>query len=817
MIRSHTPAGPYSFQPVLPAAFLVLLRTFVLCLAVGLQPVAAVHAQQDEKAYDVLGGSLEDSLNAFASQAGITLSFDPALVQGRTAPPLKGTYSVDAGLKQLLAGTRLMPVINGSAVMIKPAPKSKTQGEALLPEVSVQASEDSLPGELPKPYAGGQVARGGRVGILGSRDYMETPFATQAFTRDFIDNVQATSLADVLKADPSVRDRTGVPRYNDYISFRGFPSSGNAATSLNGLYGLAGSTPRLEYIERVELLKGPSAFAAGVPGVVGGSLSLELKRAADEPITRVTGTYASDSVLGGAIDLGRRFGPDNSVGVRVNAGYEEGDTNIEDGRHRAHTAAIALDYRGERIRAFFDVIDEERNEHGYSYGLGLAAGVSLPSAPDSSKFMQPSWMSMTQATTLQMGRLEWDFAQDWTASLAYGQSEYEGPYTGYCYVVVLNTQGDVMCDAYANYGHREAKSGDFNIRGKLQTGVIGHQLVFGSSAVQTEYFFSSLPGGGFLDTYNYNIYNPVYGPAPAIPPRGDEPKGFQTRTNGLYFADTLSMWNERLLITLGGRHTTIKSQSFDSMTGSVTSSYDESKLTPVLAAVVRASSKISLYGNYVEALEEGGVAPSTAVNANQAFPPLVSKQIEGGIKLDYGQIGGTVSAFRIRKANQYLDVVTNVFTQDGLQENTGIEMTGFGEPVRGVRLVGGVAWIDAKLEKTDSGTLDGKTASGVPEFEARLTGEWDIPKILPGLTLTGSALHSSSAWYDDANTPTQKIPGWTRFDLGARYATKAGNTPLTLRLSVVNVADKDYWIADSGGFFTLSAPRTFFASVTADF
>ncbi|PZQ66384.1 MAG: TonB-dependent siderophore receptor, partial [Variovorax paradoxus] len=47
-----------------------------------------------------------------------------------------------------------------------------------LSTVTVEASADASAEGLAKPFAGGQVARGGRVGILGTQDVMETPFSS---------------------------------------------------------------------------------------------------------------------------------------------------------------------------------------------------------------------------------------------------------------------------------------------------------------------------------------------------------------------------------------------------------------------------------------------------------------------------------------------------------------------------------------------------------------------------------------------------------------------------------------------------------------
>ena len=53
------------------------------------------------------------------------------------------------------------------------------------------------------------------------------------------------------------------------------------------------------------------------------------KRAGDEPLTRTTLRFQSDSQLGGALDFGRRYGPDGAFGVRVNVAGSDGDLPVD--------------------------------------------------------------------------------------------------------------------------------------------------------------------------------------------------------------------------------------------------------------------------------------------------------------------------------------------------------------------------------------------------------------------------------------------------------------------------------------------------------
>src|SRR5690606_28087542 len=132
-----------------------------------------------------------------------------------------------------------------------------------LESVEITASADASAAGLIPPYAGEQVARGGRVGILGNQDYMDTPFTSTAYTSQLIQDQQARSVSDIVQNDPSVRVARGFGNMQELYVVRGFPLYSDDI-SYNGLYGLL---PRqyvaAEFIERVEVFRGASAFLNG--------------------------------------------------------------------------------------------------------------------------------------------------------------------------------------------------------------------------------------------------------------------------------------------------------------------------------------------------------------------------------------------------------------------------------------------------------------------------------------------------------------------------------------------------------------------------
>src|SRR5690606_26290511 len=106
---------------------------------------------------------------------------------------------------------------------------------------------------------GGQVARGGQMGVLGNQDIMDVPFTMTSYTAQLIEDQQAEDIGDVLLNDPSVRQSFGFGNQSQVFVIRGLPLNGDDV-SFNGLYGVL---PRqmisIDAVERVEVFKGPNA------------------------------------------------------------------------------------------------------------------------------------------------------------------------------------------------------------------------------------------------------------------------------------------------------------------------------------------------------------------------------------------------------------------------------------------------------------------------------------------------------------------------------------------------------------------------------
>ena len=756
-------------------------------------------AASNVKSYQIAAGPLTTVLGRFAADAGVALSFDPALTAGLQSSGLQGNHSVDAGFALLLSGTGLQAERQSGGYTLRKAP---VQDAATLPAVTVRDSS----GDLPPAYAGGQVARGGRLGMLGNTDLMDAPFNITSYTAELIENQQARSVGDVLANDPSVRTATTAAAPGEYLMIRGF-SAIEDSIFFNGLAGMApNNRSSTEMVERVEVLKGPSAAISGmVPdGSVGGTVMLMPKRAADEPLTRIGLDYSTRSQIGTRVDIGRRFGENKAWGIRVNGLLRDGEGPTQGKDQRTGLGSVALDYRGERLRVALDAYDQKDKRDGGSDYFFVFSG--RPSAvPDASEPMTLGDSTEARDRML-MARVEYDLTSQITAFAAFGKRSYRSDWIR-GFPRNVDESGSYMVRPSHEHFNADLSSAEMGLRARVNTGAVSHRITLAAADFERTNYFAALYGSAVAT----NIFDPVPITDPGDP--GTPPKIMNTHLKSVALTDTMGLWDERLLLTLG-----LRQQQVATLGGwsgwNNTAAYKKSATSPIVALVFKPTQSVSLYANYVEGLTKGPVAPiGTGLdNAGEVFPPYKSKQYEVGVKGEWDGLGSSVSLFQISRPNSLTE--NNRFTLDGEQRNRGLEWNFYGTPASGVRVLGGVMLMNAKVTKA-VGTTQGKRAAGIPKVQINLGGEWDVPGT-DGLTLSGRVLRTGSAYIDSANQ--YAIPAWTRWDMGTRYTTRIGGKPVMLRANIENLFDKSYWMGSYlPNYASRSAPRTLMLSATMDF
>lgn len=789
-----------------------MVSSLAMCAALVMASPQARAQKADMETVNVSipSTSVSKALIAISRSYGTDIIGTETVVGGKQSTPVSGELTLPEALTRSLRGTGLTYRQSSTGAYLVVEAETHTSNAATRQRpIRVDDIIDVEGREFER-----FIAPDANVGILGSKSFLDTPFNVTSYTEEFVQNLQARSLLELLDSSPTVSSGFGNKfSQNDQFLIRGF-QAGAIDIAFDGVFGVTNQRRvSIAAVSNVEVLKGPSALLYGLApgGSIGGVINLVPKKAQDTPTTNVSVFYVQDANFGGSVDIGRRFGDEDSIGVRFNAVYRDGDVALDFASEKETLVSLAVDYRSDTLRAAaFLNYEDIRNEGSIFGGFGLAQGLPVPPAPDNATNPGAPYSFVDVSRIFGKFNVDWEFARQWTASLAFGFTEADETQLANFGRNIINLEGDVTepFDRLRS-ADRPSRVYNANINGQFETAGLSHEVVVTASRlrfVDDTFFDNRVPPGSTLS----NIYVRQSNlPAPDF--TTDSPNFFgEDRLNhSVGIADTISAWDGRAQLTIGVRRQWLKSSDVYSDTVN----FDTAATTPAVAAAFKVDDQVSIYANYIQGFSFPPEVPEDATNFDEIFPPARSRQFELGAKFDIESLRGVVSIFQIEQPSGIVDPQTGIFSTDGNQRHRGIELEVFGDIGENVRIIGGVTYLDAKLENTENGVNEGNRVFGIPEWVVSLTSEVDVPAI-EGLTLTGRLIYNSDRFLDNGNT--QLAPSWTRFDLGGRYRFELQNTPITLRAQVTNAFDQDFWRTAQ---FSLRSgtPRYLSLSATAEF
>lgn len=285
--------------------------------------------------YRIPAGPLESALHRFARQAGVLISFDPALVRHLGSAGYEGRASVREGLLHLLAphGLTAEPVADGWTVRVAPPPPPR---DRLTDAPSTRgAPTRRLPG----------------VTVTARRDaadaVFETPGSVAVVTREAIDRLPPRNSGDLLADVPGVFAAQSRIDPGLAVNIRGLQDFGRVNVMLDGTrqnfqqsgHGANGTVyldPEL--LAGVDVAKGPSSTVGGA-GMIAGLVNFRTLEADDliAPDQRQGGrvnlTTGSNAYhFAGSVAGAKRFGEDLSLVMAVS---RKSVGEFEKGRHGA--------------------------------------------------------------------------------------------------------------------------------------------------------------------------------------------------------------------------------------------------------------------------------------------------------------------------------------------------------------------------------------------------------------------------------------------------------------------------------------------------
>jgi len=197
----------------------------------------------------------------------------------------------------------------------------------------------------------------------------DLPFTLNAYTRQFIDDIGATDLVDIVNFAPGVAEAgRGQASGNSIYTIRGFQN----APQINGLPtpNSAGQTntsgPNVDTvgIERVEVVKGPASLLYGQVNP-GGTINYITKTAGDRPAFAFGGLLGSSNRWRATADVNQPLVPGKLL-FRLNVAEENGAEWIDHATSRTTAIVPTLTWKvADRLSLKLDYSSLHRLEKGF--------------------------------------------------------------------------------------------------------------------------------------------------------------------------------------------------------------------------------------------------------------------------------------------------------------------------------------------------------------------------------------------------------------------------------------------------------------------
>ncbi len=726
-----------------------------------------------------------------------------------------------------LSNILMICMLTGSVGLAQTPASDKIQPVTTTVLVQGHVSDDYLP----------TTSTVGSLDIFDTLPLAESPLSASVVTRNLLTDQFARVLSDVVKNDASIgEDYAPVGYYGDF-QIRGFTLDLATGLQINGQVIAGEQDVPLENKERVELLKGIAGVESGVTSA-GGLINYVTKRPALVQSAELATDHRGTAFA--AVDLGRLFGARKQAGARINLAAESIQSYVQSTHGWRGVGAASADWRLTDKASLKSDFEFQHKRQRSVAGYQLLGGTALPDIKrlhTSTMLADQPWSKPNIFDTFNAGsRLDLDLPAAWKLSLSgsYSHSLIDDNVI-YPYGAAYDEAGNSLCPdspyyfycpdgSYQAYDYRSPlelridATGQAIAAGRLKTGKITHNLVFGGSLFDRLVELS--PTIIYDPIGPENIYQPniIYTEKSYQAPGPSIAADFNRQSSAI-LQDRIEL-PFHIRLTAATRYASVADFNFNG--------HKKGVWLPQFAATWSPLATLTAYANSSVLLSLGPQAPFWVVNASSYLAPFHTRQTELGIKFQPGsRLLLTASAYRMRAPFFYPKQDDSagglVFLSQGHETHRGIELSAQGKAAPWLRLSASAAAILAQGSNTGTPAYDSKQVINVPEFKLTTFADIALPHtrflgtrdlhLLPGYTFSGS----KQATRDDSVS----VPCYHLFSLGARYAPGGEEGRVSFRIFADNLFNRRYW-KDTGAsygdtFVHLGAPATVRASASYRF
>lgn len=804
------------------------------------------HAEQALKTYAIAPGPLGMALNQFAQEAGVVLSFDAALTQGRQTAGLRGQYSVDEGFSTLLGANDIQVIRAGANYLLT----ERTGGDPVIQLGATSINADRL-GEMTEnsgSYTTGSVAVGSKV----ATSLKEVPHSVSVMTRQRMDDQNLISLTDVMDKTTGVThsrasQTAGSSLGNDSNFYsRGFQVNNiqvDGGAPMDTVMVGFGSVSQLDMaqFDHVEFLRGVDGLYSG-SGDPGGTINLVRKRALDHNQLTFSSSagswdnYRSElDVTGPLTDLG-------NVRGRLGVAYQDRKFFYSPGNMKTKVVYGSME---------FDLSPDTLLTVGGSYqeqdGVSNFAGLPRYANGDDLKLsrntsLTTDWNHTHETTRQGFLKLQHNFSDDWGITLDAMRMEMDRDAMGVYTIGAVDPADNTGPTFWAfpaktgmdRTGYSATVKGGFNLF------ALHHDVVFGADYQKgnawTEQFTTSANGTPV------DVFNPHLPAGASFYPTKDD---YHITKKKSAFAMTRLSLTDSLKLSIGGRLTDYSYESnspFKKPDGSPNGELglrelqDTGVFTPYAGLTYDINQTWTAYTSYAETFRP---QYQQRTRDNGTVAPVESKNYEIGLKgeLFEGRLNTSVAIYRAVQENvavadgpieynRYKGYLCCYISQ-GETISQGIDAEISGELSPGWQLIAGYTYNHSRDKESSTSNYRSIT----PKHLFKLWTTYQLPGQLRDWKVGAGAVTQSSNYV--SGTTYAYNPASGRFDgaeqdfkfMEAGYTLWSGSVDYKIdenwsaTVNANNIFDKRYYQTvgntDAGNFY--GEPRNFALTVRSKF
>ncbi|MGV2833013.1 TonB-dependent siderophore receptor [Pseudomonas shirazensis] len=777
-----------------------ILRPSLMALAIALSiPLAspALHAaEQSQLAYDLPSAPLATTLNQIASQAGIALAIDPALVSGRTAAPVKGQYDALGALQAALRGSglQLQQSSVGSYSLV-----ATPEGSLALPETSINAA-----GEYESAWGAstGYVATRTAAGTKTDTPIVETARSLSVITRQQLDDRQVLNLNDALRYTAGVQSSGyGSDSRADWLRVRGF----DPTQFLDGLALPKGSfaNPKVEpwNLERITVLRGPASSVYGQTPP-GGMLDMVSRRPQAESAHQIEAQAGSNEHKQINFDSTGKIDDEGRFLYRVSGVVRDSNSPIDHIPDKRYNIAPSLTWNVDEDTKLTFISQYTRDDTGITGQFLPLQGTKLPSAAGKishhKNLGEPDW-DFYDRTYYALGyAFEHRLNDTWQVrqNLRYTKNDLSFQAVNVGTVNTVDADGNVNRESGIINEDISQFAVDNNFQADFDTGAVSHTLLLGLDHQRANTNYQWLYG---LGVPPINVNRPVYGAdMSGVSYITLQDFNQKTQQTGVYVQDQMSLDNWRL--TLGGREDWVHTGTRFNVNDATSTQRDKAFSGNVGLSYVF-DNGVTPYISYTESFQPTMGADARAA---QSFAPTEGRQYEVGVK--YQPVGSqtllTAAVYDLTQQNVRV-TEGSITRQVGELQVRGLELEASTQLTDNFKAIASYTYTDTEITK-GLATDVGNRMALIPRNQATLWADYTWHNgLLDGFGVGGGVRYVGDTYGNTANTSVAHVSSYTVYDASAHYDLgRLDNSMkgLSVAVEAKNLFNKDY-LANCDGFW----------------